>query len=174
MTTDPAATARPAAGTGARVRAGSIHAVREVFGAALKLGLTSFGGPIAHLGYYREEFVVRRKWLDERSFADLVALCQFLPGPASSQTLMGVGMMRAGLPGCIAGFLGFTLPSALILVLFAFGVSSLQDMLGSGWLAGLKIVAVAVVAQAVWGMAKSLCPDPPRATVAITEPTSHA
>ncbi|MEK6710949.1 MAG: chromate efflux transporter, partial [Nitrospinota bacterium] len=91
----------------------------------------------------------------------------FLPGPASSQTLMGVGMMRAGLPGALAGFLGFTLPSALLLALFAFGVSSLQDMLGAGWLAGLKIVAVAVVAQAVWGMAKSLCPDPPRATVAI-------
>jgi len=134
---------------------------------ALKFGLTSFGGPIAHLGYYREEFVVRRKWLDERSFADLVALCQFLPGPASSQVLMGVGIMRAGLPGCIAGFLGFTLPSALVLVLFAFGVSSLEGALGSGWLSGLKIVAVAVVAQAVWGMAKSLCPDPPRATVAI-------
>ncbi|MEK6712363.1 MAG: chromate transporter, partial [Nitrospinota bacterium] len=112
----------------------------EFLGISLKLGLTSFGGPIAHLGYYREEFVVRRKWLDERAFADLVALCQFLPGPASSQTLMGIGAMRAGLPGCLAGFLGFTLPSAFVLVLFAFGVAALEGARGSGWVSGLKIV----------------------------------
>jgi chromate transporter len=139
----------------------------EVLGVAFRLGLTSFGGPIAHLGYFRDEYVVRRKWLDEKSYADLVALCQFLPGPASSQVGMAIGIARAGLPGALGAWLGFTLPSALALVLFAFGVAALGGAADAGWLHGLKIVAVAVVAQAVWGMAKSLCPDRQRATLAI-------
>lgn len=139
----------------------------EVFGVALRLGLTSFGGPIAHLGYFRDEYVVRRKWLDEQSYADLVALCQFLPGPASSQVGMAIGIAHAGLPGALAAWLGFTLPSALLLVAFAYGVHALGAATNSGWLHGLKVVAVAVVAQAVWGMAKSLCPDRARATLAI-------
>ena len=143
------------------------NASLEVFAAALRLGVTSFGGPIAHLGYFREEYVVRRKWLDERSYADLVALCQFLPGPASSQVGMAVGIARAGLPGALAAWLGFTLPSALALVLFALGVDALGGATATGWLHGLKVVAVAVVAQAVWGMAKGLCPDRERATIAI-------
>lgn len=139
----------------------------EVLGVALRLGLTSFGGPIAHLGYFRDEYVTRRKWLDERSYADLVALCQFLPGPASSQVGMAIGISRAGLPGALAAWLGFTLPSALLLAAFAFGVHTIGGAAHSGWLHGLKIVAVAVVAQAVWGMAKGLCPDRQRATIAI-------
>ncbi len=139
----------------------------EVLGVALRLGLTSFGGPIAHFGYFRAEYVVRRKWLDEKSYAELVALCQFLPGPASSQAGMTIGIARAGLPGALAAWLGFTLPSALALVLFAFRVSALGGSAESGWLHGLKVVAVAVVAQAVWGMARSLCPDRQRATLAI-------
>lgn len=139
----------------------------EVFGVALRLGFTSFGGPIAHLGYFREEYVARRKWLDEKTYADLVALCQFLPGPASSQVGMGIGIARAGLPGALAAWLGFTLPSALLLVAFAFGVTAIGGAANAGWLHGLKVVAVAVVAQAVWGMAKGLCPDRQRATLAI-------
>jgi chromate transporter len=139
----------------------------EVLGVAFRLGLTSFGGPIAHLGYFRDEYVVRRKWLDEKSYADLVALCQFLPGPASSQVGMAIGIARAGLPGALAAWLGFTLPSALALILFAYGVTALGGAADAGWLHGLKIVAVAVVAQAVWGMTKSLCPDRQRATLAI-------
>jgi len=145
----------------------SMSAFLEVLGVALRLGLTSFGGPIAHLGYFRDEYVVRRQWLDEKSYADLVALCQFLPGPASSQVGMAIGIARAGLPGALAAWLGFTLPSALLLVAFAFGVSAIGTVAAAGWLHGLKVVAVAVVAQAVWGMAKSLCPDRQRATVAI-------
>jgi len=145
----------------------SMSAFLEVLGVALRLGLTSFGGPIAHLGYFRDEYVVRRQWLDEKSYADLVALCQFLPGPASSQVGMAIGIARAGLPGALAAWLGFTLPSALLLVAFAFGVSAIDTVAAAGWLHGLKVVAVAVVAQAVWGMAKSLCPDRQRATVAI-------
>ncbi|MFQ5958955.1 MAG: chromate efflux transporter [Alphaproteobacteria bacterium] len=140
---------------------------RDVFVAFLKLGLTSFGGPVAHLGYFREEFVTRRKWLDERSFGDMVALSQFLPGPASSQVGIAVGAARAGLAGALAAWLGFTLPSALALVLFALGVSRLAGGVEAGWLDGLKVVAVAVVARAVWGMARTLCPDRPRATLAI-------
>src|SRR5919201_621013 len=139
----------------------------EVLGVAGRLGLTSFGGPVAHLGYFREEYVVRRRWLDEPHYADLVALCQFLPGPASSKVGMAIGIARAGLPGALGAWLGFTLPSALALVLFAFGVAALGGAADAGWLHGLKIVAVAVVAQAVWGMAKSLCPDRQRATLAI-------
>lgn len=138
----------------------------EVFRAALKLGLTSFGGPVAHLGYFRDEYVVRRRWLDEASYADLVALCQFLPGPASSQVGIAVGLLRAGYAGALAAWIGFTLPSAVALVLFAYGVRAIGDVGGSGWLHGLKVVAVAVVAQAVLGMMRSLAPDRERATVA--------
>lgn len=141
--------------------------VAEVFGAFIKLGLTSFGGPIAHLGYFRSEFVERRRWLDDRSYSDLVALCQFLPGPASSQVGMALGLGRAGWAGLLAAWAGFTLPSAIALVLFAFGIAQYQGLAQSGWVHGLKVVAVAVVAQAVWGMAKSLCPDRPRAALAI-------
>lgn len=144
-----------------------MSAFLEVLGVALRLGLTSFGGPIAHLGYFRDEYVVRRKWLDEKSYADLVALCQFLPGPASSQVGMAIGIARAGLPGALAAWLGFTLPSAILLAAFAFGVNAIGTAAAAGWLHGLKVVAVAVVAQAVWGMAKSLCPDRSRATLAI-------
>ncbi len=138
----------------------------EVLSASTKLGLTSFGGPIAHLGYFREEYVVRRRWIDDAHYADLVALCQFLPGPASSQVGMALGMMRAGLLGGIAAWLGFTLPSALALLAFAYGLQAL-DVADAGWLHGLKVVAVAVVAQAVWGMARNLAADRERASLAI-------
>ena len=139
----------------------------EVLWVATRLGLTSFGGPIAHLGYFHEEYVKRRKWIDEQSYGDLVALCQFLPGPASSQVSIAIGITRAGLPGGFAAWLGFTLPSALALIAFAFGIGAFADTADAGWLHGLKVVAVAVVAQAVWGMARSLCPDRERATIAI-------
>lgn len=139
----------------------------EVFLAFLKLGLTAFGGPIAHLGYFRDEFVTRRRWLSEAAYADLVALCQFLPGPASSQVGFGLGLMRAGPLGALAAFLAFTLPSAILMVAFAFGATMIEGPVGSGILTGLKIVAVAIVAQAVWGMAKSLTPDRQRATIAV-------
>jgi chromate transporter len=138
----------------------------EVLTASLKLGLTSFGGPIAHLGYFRDEYVVRRRWLDEMTYADLVALCQFLPGPASSQVGIAIGQLRAGYAGALAAWIGFTLPSALALVLFGYGVEALDGALGSGWLHGLKVAAVAVVAQAVLGMMRSLAPDRERATLA--------
>lgn len=138
----------------------------SVFLVFLRLGLTSFGGPIAHLGYFREEFVARRQWLSERSYVDLVALCQFLPGPASSQVGIGLGLSRAGFSGAVAAWAGFTLPSAIILVLFAKGMSTWGSAFPSGLLHGLKIVAVAVVAQAVWGMARNLCTDVPRVTIA--------
>lgn len=131
----------------------------SVFVIFLRLGLTSFGGPIAHLGYFHHEFVTKRHWLSERSYADLVALCQFLPGPASSQVGIALGMSRAGYRGALAAWAGFTLPSAALLILFALGVSRYGDALGPGALHGLKVVAVAVVAQAVWGMAKNLCTD---------------
>ncbi len=138
-----------------------------VFAVFLRLGLTSFGGPVAHLGYFREEFVARRRWLSERSYADLVALCQFLPGPASSQVGMAIGLSRAGFRGALAAWAGFTLPSALALTLFALGLSAGGNLLPAGALHGLKLVAVAVVAQAVWGMARSLCTDTPRVTIAV-------
>lgn len=138
----------------------------EIFKAFLKLGLTSFGGPVAHLGYFRHEFVDRRKWLSEHAYADLVALCQFLPGPASSQVGIAIGLSRAGLGGALAAWLGFTLPSAIVLVLFAFGLSSFAGAEQMGWVHGLKIAAVAVVAQAVVSMAKTLTPDPARMTIA--------
>lgn len=133
----------------------------------LRLGLTSFGGPIAHLGYFREAFVVRRRWLDERAYADLVGLCQFLPGPASSQVGFSIGLMRAGYLGALAAWAAFTLPSAILLVLVAHGVHALDSVVGAGLLHGLKLVAVAVVAQAIWGMARSLCPDRQRASIAV-------
>jgi chromate transporter len=139
----------------------------EVLAVFLRLGLTSFGGPVAHLGYFRAEFVVRRRWLDEPAYADLVALCQFLPGPASSQVGIAIGLSRAGYAGALAAWIGFTLPSAFALVLFAYGVGALGDTAGAGWLHGLKVAAVAVVAQAVLGMMRSLAPDRARATLAV-------
>lgn len=141
--------------------------VIEVLLAFTKLGVSSFGGPIAHIGYFRQEFVVRRKWLDEQAYADLVALCQFLPGPASSQVGFSLGLIRAGYLGGLAAWTGFTLPSAIALVLFAFGASGLKGPAGTGVLHGLKLVAVAIVAQAVWGMARTLCPDRERASIAV-------
>jgi chromate transporter len=138
----------------------------EVLLVYLKLGLTCFGGPIAHIGYFRDEFVTRRRWLDEQAFADLVALCQFLPGPASSQTGFAIALMRAGYLGALAAWSGFTLPSAIAMVLFAYGAGSLGGPIGTGLLHGLKLVAVAIVAQAVSGMARSLAPDRERASIA--------
>jgi chromate transporter len=140
---------------------------RSVFAVFLRLGLTSFGGPIAHLGYYRTEFVERRRWLSEAAYADLVVLCQLLPGPASSQVGFAVGLSRGGLLGGVAAWLGFTLPSAVAMVLFAQGAAALTGPLSAGMLHGLQVAAVAVVAQAVWSMARSLCPDRPRATIAV-------
>lgn len=138
----------------------------EVFRAFLGLGLTCFGGPVAHIGYFREAFVVRRKWLSEEAYADLVALCQFLPGPASSQVGMAIGLQRAGYGGLAAAWVAFTLPSALLLVAFAHGAAALGEAGGSGWIDGLKAAAAAVVAHAVLGMARSLTPDRERATIA--------
>ncbi len=139
----------------------------EVLRIFLRLGCTSFGGPVAHIGYFRAEFVERRRWVPEAGFADLVALCQFMPGPASSQLGMSIGLLRAGPLGMLAAWVGFTLPSALAMLAFAYGVEALGDVGNAAWLKGLKLVAVAVVAQAVWGMAQSLAPDRPRATLAI-------
>jgi chromate transporter len=139
----------------------------EVFPIFLYLGLTSFGGPVAHLGYFRREFVDKRRWLHETSYADIVGLCQFLPGPASSQVGMSLGLMRAGLSGAFAAWLGFTVPSAALMIAFGYGATAFQEVAGSAWLHGLQIVAVAVVAQAVIGMAQILCPDLPRAAMAV-------
>jgi chromate transporter len=139
----------------------------EVLLIFLSLGVSSFGGPIAHIGYFREEFVVRRRWLSEQAFADLVALCQFLPGPASSQVGFSIGLMRAGHWGGLAAWVGFTLPSAIALILFAYGAAALNGTVGAGLLHGLKLVAVAIVAQAVLGMARTLCPDRERASIAV-------
>ncbi len=136
-----------------------------VFLIFLRLGLTSFGGPVAHLGYFRDEFVIRRQWLTERSYADLVALCQFLPGPASSQVGLALGLTRSGYPGALAAWAGFTVPSAIAMILFALGIASYGEAMPPGVLQGLKVVAVAVVAQAVWGMARNLCPDAARVTI---------
>ncbi|WP_297580649.1 chromate efflux transporter [Devosia sp.] len=138
----------------------------EVFGAFLKLGLTSFGGPIAHLGYFRDAFVIRRKWLSETEYAELVGLCQFLPGPASSQVGFALGLRRAGILGALAAWTGFTLPSALLMIALALGAAAMEGPLAAGILHGLKLVAVAVVAQAVLGMARTLTPDAPRAAIA--------
>ncbi|WP_108670266.1 chromate transporter [Peribacillus acanthi] len=141
-------------------------ALLEILVVSTKLGLTSFGGPVAHLGYFHEEYVRRRKWLDEKSYADLVALCQFLPGPASSQVGIGIGMMRDGLLGGIVSFLGFTLPSVIALIVFALILQGL-DIANAGWIHGLKIVAVAVVAHAIMGMAEKLTPDLKRKAIAL-------
>lgn len=153
--------------------ASSTHSARppwrlaaEIFWIFLRLGCTSFGGPIAHLAFFRQEFVDRRRWLDDGRYTDLVALCQFLPGPTSSQVGMGLGLRRAGLGGAIAAWLGFTLPSAAIMIALAWGLESWAGATPDGFLQGLKIAAVAVVAQAVWGMGRSLCPDRGRLTLA--------
>ncbi|GAN67767.1 chromate efflux transporter [Acetobacter orleanensis] len=146
------------------IRQGSVYEVLLVF---LHLGLTSFGGPAAHLGYFRDAIVARRQWLDEAAYADIVALCQFLPGPASSQVAVSVGILRAGLPGGIAAWFGFSIPSALALIAFGYGVTKVRDITHAPWLHGLKIVAVAVVAQAVWNMARTLCPDRTRASLCV-------
>ena len=141
--------------------------VVDVFLTFLQLGVTSFGGPVAHLGYFRDVVVTRRRWIDEHAYADLVALCQFLPGPASSQVGICIGLARAGLPGAFAAWFAFTMPSAIALVAFGYGVVAFQDAIPEGVLQGLKTVAVAVVARAVWGMARTLCPDAPRVTLAV-------
>ena len=141
--------------------------VCEVFRAFFKLGLISFGGPVAHLGYFHEEFVVKREWLDDLVYGDLVALCQFLPGPASSQLAFALGMRRAGWRGALAASFGFTLPSAVLMILFAYGITALGDLHTAGWLHGLKLAAVAVVAQAVWGMGRKLCPDRARLSLCL-------
>lgn len=144
---------------------GNLH---EVFVAFLRLGLTSFGGPIAHLGYYRNEFVIRRRWIDEEAYGDLVALCQFLPGPASSQVGFSLGVLRGnGLLGGLTAWTAFTAPSVLIMLAFAMGAAAFTGPIAEGFLHGLKLVAVAVVAQAVWGMARSLTPDRERTAIAI-------
>jgi len=143
----------------------------EIFSAFLKLGLTSFGGPVAHLGYFRIEFVERRKWLSEESYADLVALCQFLPGPASSQVGIAIGLLRGGTLGALAAWVAFTLPSALALVLFAYGMTAFEGGVSGGWLHGLKVAAVAVVALAILGMARTLTPDRLRVTLAMVAMT---
>jgi len=166
MTREDAAPAETAYGPGGPAGAGWIRAVIEVFGVVLRLGLTSFGGPIAHLGYFRGEYVVRRKWIDEARYADLVALCQFLPGPASSQVGIALGIHRAGLLGGFAAWCGFTLPSAAALVAFGYGMRG-AGVGDAGRLHGLKVVAVAVVAQAVWGMAANLAADRTRASLMI-------
>jgi chromate transporter len=141
--------------------------LREIFLVFLRLGCTSFGGPVAHLGYYRAELVVKRRWLSEATFADFVALCQFMPGPASSQVGMSIGLLRGGPVGMLAAWLGFTLPSAIAMTLLAYGVGVMGDLSHAGWLRGLKLVAVAIVVQAVWGMARNLAPDRARASLAV-------
>lgn len=145
-------------GANATVEPGAVSPV-QVLAAFLKLGLMSFGGPVAHLGYFRNEFVQRRRWLSDGAYTDLVALCQFLPGPASSQVGIGIGLRKAGIAGALAAWIGFTLPSAALLCAFGYGVSWLGAGAQAGWLHGLKLAAVAVVAQAVWGMARSACVD---------------
>lgn len=148
-------------------RASGRGRVGEVFAAFLMLGLRSFGGPVAHLGYFREAFVTRRRWIDEADYADLVALCQFLPGPASSQVGFAIGLLRAGPLGALAAWTGFTLPSAALLVAFAYGAASFSGPLGLAVIHGLKLVAVAIVAQAVLGMSRTLTPDRARAAIAV-------
>jgi len=165
MTDTGTAESRPAAGAVDAAAGRPDGSPLEVLRIFLKLGVSCFGGPIAHIGYFRSEFVVRRRWLEETTYADLVALCQFLPGPASSQVGFSVGLMRAGYRGALAAWIGFTLPSAIALVLFAYGAGALQGTLGAGLLHGLRLVAVAIVAQAVWGMARTLCPDRERASI---------
>lgn len=139
----------------------------EIVATFIRLGCISFGGPIAHLAYLREEFVVKRRWLNDSAYGDLVALCQFLPGPSSSQVVFALGMQRAGWPGALLASLCFTLPSAVLMIAFGYGISALGDLRHAGWLHGLKLAAVAVVAQAVWGMGRNLCPDRTRLTIAV-------
>lgn len=139
----------------------------EIATTFLKLGCLSFGGPIAHLGYLRAEIVERRRWLDDAHYADLVALCQFLPGPASSQVVFALGRHRGGLPGALLASLCFTLPSAILMIGLAYGIAAAGDLRGAGWLHGLLLAAIAVVAQAVWGMGKKLCPDRARVSICI-------
>jgi chromate transporter len=158
-------TPQPTTGPGAA--ASATEGLLSLLAIFLRLGVTSFGGPVAHIGYFRTEFVTRRRWMSEQAYADLVALAQFMPGPASSQTGFALGVLRGGLPGGLAAWLGFTLPSALVMLLAAHGVDLAAAGTGAGLVHGLKLVAVAVVAQAVWGMAGSLCPDRTRATIAV-------
>ncbi len=139
----------------------------ELFWCFLKLGCVSFGGPVAHLGFFQTEFVQRRKWLSDADYADLVALCQFLPGPASSQVGYAIGLREGGFVGGLLAWVGFTLPSAVLMIGFALGVATLGDVGQAGWVVGLKLAAVAVVVQAIWGMAVKLCPDVPRAGLAL-------
>jgi chromate transporter len=159
--------ARPADSGDGRLHGGRSGSVREVLAAFLKLGCTAFGGPIAHLGYFQNEFVKRRRWIDEATFADTVALCQFLPGPTSSQVGLALGWRRAGWRGAFAAWFAFTMPSTVLMLAFAYGVRIAGDLARAGWVQGLKVAAVAVVAQAVWTMAKKLCPDMPRAAIAL-------
>ena len=146
---------------------GVVLPILHVFLAFLKLGCIAFGGPVAHLGYFQEEFVRKRQWLSEAAYADLIALCQFLPGPASSQVGFAIGRLRCGLPGAFAAWIGFTLPSACIMVAFAFGIAESVPGEAQGWIHGLKLAAVAVVANAIWNMAGKLCPDRERALIAL-------
>ena len=167
-TVSPDVPAAPAEHASLAAHAPGRGTVGEVFTAFLKLGLTSFGGPIAHLGYFRDELVVRRQWLDESAFADLVALCQFLPGPASSQVGFSLGVLRGnGLWGGLAAWFAFTMPSALIMFAFAMGAAAFTGPVADGFLHGLKLVAVAVIAQAIWGMSRTLTPDRTRAGIAL-------
>src|ERR1700679_2822902 len=158
----------PSLSAAADMQAPLANSPLEILMIFLRLRCSCFGGPIAHLGYFRAEFVDRRRWLSERAYVDLVALSQFLPGPASSQTGFGIGLVRGGYLGGMAAWLGFTLPSAILMLLFAYGAGNIADgALGAGLLHGLKLVAVAIVAQAVFGMARALCPDKPRAAIAL-------
>ena len=141
--------------------------IKEIFFVFLKLGLSSFGGPIAHLGYFQKEFVEDRKWLDSSSYSDLVALCQFLPGPSSSQVGMAIGLMRAGVGGSFAAWLGFTLPSAITLVVAGLGIAHFDLYIKEGLLHGLKLVAAAVIAQAIWNMAQSHCREIKRILISL-------
>lgn len=152
-------------------RGPSVSALRELCAAFFKLGLISFGGPIAHLGYFHTEFVRRRGWLDDAAYADLVALCQFLPGPASSQVVFGLGMRRAGICGALGASVCFLLPSALLMIAFGYGISAFAGLADAGWVHGLKLAAVAVVGQAVWGMWRKLCPDGPRIVICLAAAT---
>lgn len=146
------------------------NSLLEILKVSTKLGLTSFGGPVAHLGYFKNEYIDKRKWLDDKTYADIIALCQFLPGPASSQVGIAIGVLRGGMLGGILSFIGFTLPSILVLILFAFLFKNVE-LADAGWIHGLKLVAVAVVAQAVFGMGQKLAPDKPRITIAILAAT---
>ncbi len=146
----------------------------EILRVALKLGCVSFGGPAAHLGYFHAEYVQRRRWLTETSYADLVALCQFLPGPASSQLGFSIGLLRGGMLGGMLAWVGFTLPSAVLMVVCGYGFAATGDLGHAGWLKGLKLAAVAVVAQAVWTMGRKLCPDRPRACLGLAAALASA